>query len=127
MRWLLTLFLFLSLAAVLLFGWIRVRNQRETKLIQQRYEEMRQAVAADDAPAMRELIAPGYRDRKNIRYDFLGGRGPVDEDWHVWIFGNHADVSPNQIYHFKILPGGNSIAMIKVDRQWYFTGAFGID
>jgi hypothetical protein len=38
-----------------------------------------------------------------------------------------AQAYPEGIFHYRILPGGHSPEMVKVDGEWFFTGKVHID
>jgi len=43
------------------------------------------------------------------------------------VSGSKALVVPDRVFHWRIIPDGNSIEMIKIDGQWFFTGKVHID
>lgn len=56
--------------------------------------------------------------------DFAQPLGPRSS---ILVLGEDATVWPERTSHYLILPGGNTIKMVKVDGEWFFTGKVSID
>jgi len=116
----------LALVAVL---FAHRSNQREEAQIHARYQQMRTALSSSDTNAVLALIAPNYRRNFHSHsFPYLDRFvQPLGTRSSIAISGNKADVCPDRIHHYLIIPGGNTVEMIKLNGDWFFTGDVHID
>jgi hypothetical protein len=97
--------------------------------IRARYAQMRAAVETGNTNAVLSLIAPQYRSTfDSLRFQRLGWfADPLGPRSSILIIGRDATVWPARTAHFGILPGGNTVEMVKVAGDWYFTGKVHLD
>lgn len=108
--------------------WILLRNQREAQSIRQRYEVFWKALNDEDEAVTEALMARVADGSGFVNLEWIRNYGgPLDEKSRVQVSGSTAWVVPYPIYHFGVLPGGDCIAAIKVDGEWFFTGRITID
>lgn len=101
----------------------------DVKQVRARYAQMRAALSAKDAEAVKLLMAPSSRagaGEEMIRRLDQFAKTLVPSS-SVSISGSQARICPKPVYHFGILPGGDTVEMIKVDGEWFFTGKVHID
>ena len=113
-------------AAFLVYSY--VGDDREQAQIRARYAQMSLALSTGDTNTARALLAPPFRPRVDRNLQMLRGFAkPLSPKSSIRVSGLTAFVCPQPIYHYKILPGGHAIEMIKVDGEWFFTGKVRID
>ena len=103
--------------------------RREKATIRARYQQMRATLSLGNNNAAAGLIAPLYRGGFDGRQfsmlnDFATPLGP---DSSIFVFRDKAVVWPSHTSHYVVLPGGNTIEMIKSGGSWFFTGKVNID
>jgi hypothetical protein len=90
---------------------------------------MRTALSAGDTNAVLGLIAPQLRtsfdDSQFSRLHSFAQ--PLGSQSSIFIFGDGATVWPVRTSHFVVLPGVDTVQMIKVDGDWFFTGEIHVD
>ncbi len=130
MRWTRTTFgmaLTLVIIAALMIYSFRSGRREETQ-IRTRYEQMRLALSTGDTNAARALFAPEFRGGDHHSLDRLVTFAkPLGRQSSVRFSTARAQVCPERIYHYYLLPGGHTIDMVKVDGRWFFTGNVHID
>jgi len=52
---------------------------------------------------------------------------PIGSNSLIVTFQNEATIYPKRIWHFGIIPGGNTVKMVKIKGDWFFTGEIHID
>ena len=100
----------------------------EIDAIRIRYAEMHRALVARDEAAALKLIVPAARGKPETRVlglDFVVQ--PLNDSSSISVHGNEASITPRRLFHYYVLPGGNSVEMLKVDGEWYFTGGVSVD
>jgi hypothetical protein len=116
------------IAVLLLCGaggivWSFRASQREAN-VRERYEQMRDALSIGDTYAARALFAPDRRDAAHRWFDMLHRFAkPLGERSVLSFSGSRATVCPERVFH----DGGNTIEMVRVDGEWFFTGGIHID
>lgn len=120
------LLLVLAMAAGL-FVFRSIR--REQSQIRARYQEMRTALSANDTNAALALVAPQYRSgfdghRFSMLNNFAQPLGPRSS---IIVLRDEAVVWPVRTSHYVVLPGGDTIEMIRAGGDWFFTGKVHID
>ncbi len=118
-------------------GWVWIPLQLERVHIRKRVEALRSVLRSGNIEGVAAFIIPerlasqhtrAYRGHYRIRLEDYGMRVGTDASVPaVWINGDIADVTPHVEYHLGIIPGGDSLEMIKHDGEWYFSGALFID
>ena len=118
-------FLILAVVAILLDQ----SSRRERKQIRARYQQMRAALTSQDKNAALALIAPEFRSTfYDWRFTNLNDFAqPLGARSIILTFGNAAIVWPERTSHYAILPGGNTIKMVRTNGDWFFTGRVNID
>ncbi|MCD6051707.1 MAG: hypothetical protein K0Q55_3116 [Verrucomicrobia bacterium] len=117
--------LFLLVATMLVH---RSTRQDQTQ-IQARYQQMLAALSANDTNAALALVASPHRRR----FDGFGPSAfnyaakPLGSHSSIRVSGDEAAVCPERPLHFFFLPVGDTIDMIKVNGDWFFTGDVHID
>ncbi|MCD6050465.1 MAG: hypothetical protein K0Q55_1868, partial [Verrucomicrobia bacterium] len=106
----------------------RSASQEEAQ-IRARYQQMRTALSSNDTNAALTLVAPPYRNSfQGHRFSHLNNFAqPLGPRSSIWVSGNKATVWPERTQLFIVFPGGNTIDMIKVNGDWFFTGDVHID
>ena len=121
----LTVAALLLLAAALLVRSYQSARQQE-KQIRERYQQMRVALSAGDTNVARALFAPDFRGGAN--FDMLDRFAkPLGARSTIRFSGSQAVVCPERLFHYRVIPGGHTIEMVKVDGAWFFTGNVNID
>jgi len=118
--------LLMLLAAVLFVSHF---TSREEAQIRARYHQMRTALSANDTNAAAALVAPQHRKRFQLHgfstlNNFAAPLGPRSS---ILIWGDEATVWPERTSHYLVIPGGNTVGMVKMDGDWFFTGDVHID
>lgn len=91
-----------------------------------RYEHMRTAISAKDVVAAEALFARGGFARD--KFDRLGTFAkPLRPDARIRISDFVARVYPTPVRHYGVITGGDSVEMIEVGGEWFFTGKVNID
>ncbi len=94
--------------------------------IRSRYEQMRTAISAADVVAAEALFAPG--DFAKDKFDRLGTFAkPLRPDARIRISNSVARIYPTPVRHYGVIPGGDSVEMIEIGGEWFFTGKVNID
>jgi len=109
------------------FTW-RSANQERAR-IQSRYQQLRAALNAGDTNAVLALIAPRFRNRFDSHgFTMLDGFAqPLGPRSAIMVFKDEALVWPERTRHFVVIPGGDTIEMVRVGEDWFFTGEVHID
>ena len=93
-----------------------------------RYEELRTALVSANTNAARELFAPELRGGAHRSLALLQTFSkPLGPKSSVARSGSRAQICPERLYHFGVVPGGHTIEMVQVEGDWFFTGAVNID
>ena len=102
--------------------------QRDEIQIRRRYDEMRLALAAGDKSLALSFVAPKLREAPRLDMGLLRSFvKPLGPKSAVEVWDSKAAVFPQRIFHYVVLRGGDSLGMVKVDGEWYFTGKVFID
>ncbi|MCW5558514.1 MAG: hypothetical protein KIT22_11875 [Verrucomicrobiae bacterium] len=102
--------------------------RREETQIRIRYQQMRLALASADTNAAKALYAPEFREGAHRSLGLLGTFAkPLGPQSSVKFWASKAQICPERIYHYRVLPGGHTIEMVKADDQWFFTGNVHVD
>ena len=118
----------LSLLAVVLLVRSYQSAPHEEKEIRARYQQMRVALSQGDTDAARVLFAPDFRGSAHLDFDRLDlFAKPLGPRSTISFSESHARVCPVRLFHYRIIPGGHTIEMVKVDGTWFFTGDVNID
>jgi hypothetical protein len=89
---------------------------------------MRHALSLGDTNAARALFTPDRRGAAHHSFDMLGRFAkPLGERSSLSFSGSRATVCPERVFHFGVIPGGNTVEMVRVDGEWFFTGGIHID
>lgn len=116
---------------ILAGGWLTYSYQscrREETQIRARYQQMRLALSSGDTNTSRSLFAPDFRGGAHRTFDMLDRFAkPLGPQSSVRFSTSRAQVCPERIFHYRVLPGGHTIEMVKVDGEWFFTGEIHID
>ncbi|MBN9690043.1 MAG: hypothetical protein J0M24_07370 [Verrucomicrobia bacterium] len=116
---------------VLIAIWTVSRSRREATeviRIQSRYEELRTALVSANTNAAREFFAPDVRGGAHRSFALLQTFSkPLGVQSSVKILGSRAQICPERLYHFGVVPGGHTIEMVQIEGDWFFTGAVDID
>jgi len=120
------LLLVLAMAAGLC---VYVTTRREEAQIRARYQQMRMALSSSDTNTALTLVAPQHRSgfdghRFTMLNSFAKPLGPRSS---IVVLRGEAVVWPERTSHYLVLPGGNTIEMLKVGKEWFFTGKVHID
>ena len=116
----------MCVGAWLAYGYGNVR-QEETR-IRIRYQQMVSALSSGNTNAAMALIAPENRRAASRSLGLLTGFiKPLGPRSSVRFSTFEAHVCPERIFHLGAIPGGNTIGLIKVHGEWYFTGGFHVD
>ncbi|PYI81405.1 MAG: hypothetical protein DME26_20035 [Verrucomicrobia bacterium] len=121
------LFLLASGSGLFLYDHFALRPERAQ--VKARYVAMHRALQTRDVETVRSLLAPSLRPRAakgdfGILPTFVTAFGKQSA---IHISGSKATVVPERVFYWGIIPGGNSIEMVKIDGQWFFTGKVHID
>jgi len=121
---------FIAALVLLVYGGIAWNEQSKGTAVElkirSRYQQMRSAISAGDTAAAEALFASGLFTADKFR--MLGTFAkPLRPDARVGISGSEAWVCPVPAYHYGVIPGGDSVEMIAIDGEWYFTGKVSID
>jgi hypothetical protein len=104
------------------------KGSREEAQIRIRYQQMRLALASADTNTARVLFAPELRGGAHGYFGRLETFAkPLGPQSSVRFSASKAQICPERIYHYRVLPGGHTIEMVKVDGQWFFTGKVHVD
>src|SRR5687768_2012093 len=104
----------------------RSSSSEETR-IRALYEQMRLALSAGDTNVARSLFAPEFRGSAR-NFEVLGRFAKqLGPNSSIRFSRSRAQVCPERIFHYHILPGGHTIEMVKIDGEWFFTGDIHID
>jgi hypothetical protein len=121
----------LLLGVGLALGWLGVRwrsHRPELEHVRARYHQMERALATGDTATAQALLAPALRARATQHLAQLTGFvKPLNRRTVVVVSDSTATVCPLLQFHFGVIPGGHSLDLIKLDGEWYFTGAIHID
>jgi hypothetical protein len=125
----LIIFLVATALAVFLFSVCKNRNAREEELIRARYQQMRAAMSSKNTNSIKALFAPAFQSSVNDYHitmlnDFAQPLGSLSS---ILVIGDEALIWPTRVNRYLVIPGGNTIEMIKVNTNWYFTGKIHID
>jgi hypothetical protein len=120
------------LALVVLAGaWLTYSyrsGRREEMQIRARYQQMRLALSSGDTNVTRSLFAPDNRGGAHHNFGILDTfMKPLGLQSSVRFSSSKAKVCPERVFHYRVIPGGHTIEMIKVDGEWFFTGAVHVD
>jgi hypothetical protein len=125
---LITMLVALAILAGAWFTYSYRSSRQEEMQIRARYQQIRLALSAGDTNVARSLFAPDIRADAHRNFDrlsqFAKQLGPQSS---VRFSSSKAQVCPERIFHYRILPGGHTIEMVKVDGEWFFTGKVHID
>lgn len=117
----------LPLAAALIVSSYQSARQEE-KQIRARYHQMRVALSSEDTNVARAFFAPDFRGTAHRNFDMLNRFAqPLGLRSLIRFTGYRALICPERLFHYRIIPGGHTIEMIKVDGAWFFTGEVNID
>ena len=121
-----------ALSAVILTAvWTISRSRQEAREVSQirhRYEQLRLALSSTNTQAASELFAPELRGGAHRSFGLLQSFSkPLGTHSSVTLFGSRAQICPERLYHFGVVPGGHTIEMVRVEGDWFFTGAVNID
>ena len=117
----------LLLAATLLVRSYQSGRQEE-KRIRARYQQMRVALSSGDTNVARSLFAPHFRGGAHRSFVMLDRFAkPLGRQSAIRFSRSQAPVCPERLFHDRIIPGGHTIEMVRVDGQWFFTGKVQID
>jgi len=110
--------LVLATAAFLL---VYQSSRRERAQIHAWYQLMRSALSSSDTNAALALVAPESRGgfdryRFSMLNDFAEPLGPRSA---ILVLGDEAVVWPVRTSHYVVLPGGHTIEMVRVERDWF--------
>jgi hypothetical protein len=117
-----------ALAALLVAGFVLAYYSlcRDRAQIRVRYQQMRAALSANDTNAVLALVAPQYRssfgELRFVRLDrFAAPLGPRSSILLIW---KEATVWPGRTSGWLV---GDTVEMVKVGGNWFFTGKVHLD
>jgi hypothetical protein len=116
--------------AILCCVWAVVSRQKkveETRILA-RYQQLRVAISIGNTALTLAMVAPDFRSNPNFNFGLLQNFAtPLGPQSSVEISGLEAFVFPKRVFHYRVLRGGDSLGMVKVDGEWFFTGKVFID
>ncbi|MEO5914811.1 MAG: hypothetical protein ABIS50_11295 [Luteolibacter sp.] len=92
-----------------------------------RYGRMAVALASGDTAAAGALTAPHSRLSPSDFQRLRTFATTLREDSVIHLSGSTARVCPSPVRHWGFIPGGDTVEMIEVGGEWFFTGRVHID
>lgn len=104
----------LLLLAVLIPFYQSAHEERNQ--IRARYQQMRVALSSGDTNLARSLFAPDLRGGAHRSFDMLDRFAkPLSPRSAIRVSGSHAVVCPERLFHYRFIPGGHTVEMVKED------------
>jgi hypothetical protein len=120
------LFLLPTIAFIAFAIYEGFARHRERQHVIRRYNEFRGIVAQGEANRIMQFVAPEFHPWAAQRLHMYQLANSIVRSGTVSIFFGEAIVRPRTERKLLILPGGNSVKMVKREGEW-FLGPFYID